>query len=335
MARLEPTAVDARAASQQRPGAGDPAMTGQRAFPATGPVGLREGSVLTGIVLLLGAVTCFACIDGIAKWVNQTNDPLLTTAIRYFGSFLVVSVVCNPWTRVGLPRTNSFRLQVGRALCLVTATIATFYAYRHLPLAEATSITFAAPLIVALMAGPILGEWPGRHRLAAVGAGFAGVLVVTRPWSAGLSPAVLLAGLTAIVNALYSITTRQLASRDNPITTLFYTGVVGTVAMLPVVPFLHTLPSSPTLWLAMASLGLLGAFGHWLLILAHQRATPSILAPFFYAQLIGATVFGWLVFGEVPSRWTIAGATIITTSGLYLLYRERVRGVQPSADLVR
>jgi drug/metabolite transporter (DMT)-like permease len=266
---------------------------------------LPANQLLGGILLLLGAVSCFAGMDATAKWINQTNDPMLTAA--------------------GLPRTNSLPLQCGRAVCLVAATITSFFAYRHLPLTQATAITFASPLIVAIIAGPMLGEWPGRHRLGAVAAGFAGVLIVTRPWSGHLQPAVALAFLTAVLNAVYSVTTRILATRDRALTTLFYTGVVGSAVMLPVLPFAGPYPGSPVIWLAMLLLGALGALGHWLLIMAHDRASPSTLAPFFYAQLLGAAVMGWLMFGEVPNRWTVAGGAVIVASGLYLLFRERMQ----------
>src|SRR3954464_4567540 len=117
---------------------------------------------------MLGAVACFACLDASAKWINRTADPLQTASVRYLGSFLLVSLFFNPWTQAGLLRTRSLKLQCGRALCGVAATICSFFALKYLRLTEATSITFASPLVVALLAGPILGERIGAQRLAAV-----------------------------------------------------------------------------------------------------------------------------------------------------------------------
>ncbi len=288
--------------------------------------GTADGRRAVGMLLLVGAVGCFACLDATAKWVNQTTDPMLTVIARYLGSFLLTLLLCNPLTRAGLPRTRSFALQCARALCLVVATVSSFFAFRHLPLTQATSIVFVAPLLVALAAGPLLGEWPGPRRLGAVAVGFVGVLVVTRPWSGRIEPAVLLAVLTACANALYAVLTRLLAKRDRPLTTLFYSGLIGCAVVLPALPWVQGGAPPAPVWLAFAALGSFGAVGHFLLILAHARAPAATLAPFFYAQLLGATLLGWLVFGEVPSRWTALGGSIIAVSGLYLLYREQVRG---------
>ncbi len=280
---------------------------------------------LIAIGLMLGAVACFACLDASAKWVNRTTDPLQTAAVRYLGSFLLVSFFFNPWTKAGLLRTRSVKLQVARALCLVVATICSFFALKYLRLTEVTSITFASPLVVALLARPILGERIGAHRLAAVLTGFAGVLVVTRPGVGGLHAAALLAVGAACASALYSLTTRLVAAHDASETTLFYTGLVGSLVFLPVTPFVWAWPQASLTWLLLAALGAFGALGHWLLILAHRRAPASVLAPFFYAQLLWATALGFLVFGETPDRWTLVGGAIVMASGLYLVSRERTR----------
>src|SRR5829696_9537896 len=169
---------------------------------------------LIGIALMIGTVACFACLDTSAKWLNRTMDPLQTASIRYVGSFLLVAAFYNPWTRTGLLRTHSLWRQCARAGCLVLATLCAFSALRFLPLTEFTSITFSSPLIVALIAGPLLGEWLGLKRLIAVLIGFTGVLVVTRPGSHGVHPAVILAVGTACANALYSAATRLVAAHD-------------------------------------------------------------------------------------------------------------------------
>lgn len=302
-------------------------MSAERSRP---PAATRN---LAGIALTVIGVLCFSGLDASAKWLNHSLSPLQTVAVRYIGSFLVIAPFLNPWRRPGILRTHHLALQCSRALCLLLATVCSFSALRYLSLTLLTSITFTSPLIVALIAGPFLGERIGPRRVVAVLAGFAGVLVVTRPFGGALHPAALLAVINASACAFYYIMTRRLAAHDPTETTMFYTGFVGALACAPFVPFVWTTPTAPRIWLVMLALAGLGALAHWLLILAHKRAPASVLAPFFYAQLLGATGLGWLVFGEIPDRWTIVGGLIVISSGLYLVYRERVRQKFPSTDV--
>ena len=288
---------------------------------------------LTGIALLVGATMCFACIDASAKFLNRTMEPMQTLTVRYLGSFLLVVLLLNPLTRPGLLRTCRPKLQVARGLGLVAASVCLFTALKYLPLTSTTSLTFSAPLLVALLARPLLGETLGIRRVAAVLAGFAGVLVVTRPWTAAFHPAMAVALLCAGITALYTIVTRILALNDAPETTMLYTGLVGAIAVFPIVPLVWKTPGSAQAWWAMAAMSIFGALGHWLLILAHRKAPASVVAPFFYAQLLWALAFGALVFNEIPDVATLTGGGIVMSSGLYLLYRERRHARPPSADV--
>ena len=286
---------------------------------------------LAGIALLVGATLCFACIDASAKFLNRTNSPMQTLTVRYLGAFLLVACLLNPATRPGILRTRRPKLQIARGLGLVAASVCLFTALKYLPLTATTSITFSAPLLVAVLARPLLRETLGRRRIAAVLAGFLGVLIVTQPWGGSFHPAMGLALLCAGITALYTIATRMLAISDSPETTMFYTGLVGAVAVAPVVPFVWKTPTSPGPWLAMTTMSIFGSLGHWLLILAHKKAPASVVAPFFYAQLIWAVAFAALVFDEVPDGWTLLGGGIVMTSGLYLLYWERQHQRSPDA----
>ncbi|GJD50424.1 hypothetical protein OPKNFCMD_3163 [Methylobacterium crusticola] len=294
--------------------------------------GSGQRDTLIGIALMVGAVAGFACIDASAKLLNRSMNPLLVVAARYIGSFVLVALVFGPRADAGLLRTRRPLLQALRSLSLVISTVCAFFALRYLPLAQVTSITFASPLVVALIAGPLLGERVGWRRVGAVLVGFAGVLVVSRPGMAGMHPAALLAVVTACVNGLYIVATRLLAAHDPPETTLIYTGLVGSVLMAPAVPFLWESPSEPLVWAGMAAIGAFGALGHWLLILAHKRAPASTLAPFAYAQLIWALILSLLVFGDLPDRWTVIGGAVVAASGLYLLYQERPRAAAPGGE---
>lgn len=197
-----------------------------------------------------------------------------------------------------------------------------------------TSIIFSAPLVIALLAGPILGEWPGARRFAAILVGFAGVLIITRPGSSGGLPVqALLAVAVAVQNATLAIVTRKLAGHDSSETTFFYSTLVGAVLVFPAFFLLPWPPLDLFLVAMLALVTLFGTLAHWFLVLAHKHAPASVLAPFFYTQILFASLAGFVVFGDVPDHWTIAGALIIAASGLYLLHRERIRQVPPSTEI--
>jgi len=278
---------------------------------------------LKGIGLMCCAVAAFACLDCMAKYLGNHLPVSQVVGVRYASAFLIALMFSNPINQPGLLRTGRPSLQLGRSVLLLGSTVFNFMAFRYLQLDEALAILFSTPFLVAILAGPILGEWVGWRRWTAIMVGFVGVLVVVRPGMGGLQWAALLSGGSAVCYAFYSITTRMLARYDSSQTTLFYSNMLGAAVMLPILPFVWTPPRSVLDGVLMVALGAFGAFGHYLLILAHRHAPASVLSPFMYTQLIWATAFGYLIFANVPSRWTLAGAAIVIASGLYLLHRER------------
>jgi drug/metabolite transporter (DMT)-like permease len=280
---------------------------------------------LIGIGLMCAALLCFSCLDASAKWLNRSMDPLLTVWWRYVSSVVLVSFAINPWTRPGVLKTNRMWVQIVRSVLLFLSTACNFIALQYLQLAETISIIFSTPLMVALLAGPLLGEWIGPRRLAAIGVGFVGVLVVTRPGVGAMHPAALLSIAGAVAYAFYAIMTRVLAAHDSSQTTMVYSGLAGVVLMTPLLPFIWTTPATPLAWLLVVAIGVFGAVGHWLLILAHARAPAPILSPFIYTQIVWMLALGYILFGDWPDRWTLVGSAIVISSGLYLIYRERAR----------
>jgi drug/metabolite transporter (DMT)-like permease len=281
---------------------------------------------LTGIALMCGAVACFALLDTTAKYLNLYMSTLQVVWARYTGAFLFPFIVSNPWTRPGLVRTSRPVLQIGRSVLLLASTMCNFAALRYLQLDEAIALIFSTPFIVAALSGPILGEWVGWRRWTAIAVGFIGVLVVTRPGPDTFQLAALLSLTAALCYALYSIATRVLARTDSNETTLFYSNMVGAVALIPVVPFVWITPSDPLVIALMVVAGAIGSFGHYLLIAAHRLAPAMVLSPFIYTELVLVIALGFVVFGDVPHRMTLAGSAIVVASGLYLLHREHVRG---------
>lgn len=282
---------------------------------------------LTGIALMCGAVACFALLDTTAKYLNLYMATLQIVWARYTGAFLFPLIVSNPWNRPGLLRTGQPALQIGRSFLLLGSTMCNFLALRYLQLDEAIAIIFSTPFFVAALSGPMLGEWVRWRRWTAIAVGFVGVLVVIRPGVGSFQPAALLSLGGALCYAFYALSTRMLARTDSSETTLFYSNIVGAAALLPVVPFVWSTPGDALVIALMVATGALASFGHYLLIAAHRLAPAAMLASFIYTEIVLVIVLGFLVFGDLPNRWTLTGAAIVVASGLYILQRERrVRG---------
>ncbi len=285
-------------------------------FPAQHP--------LRGILLFMLALMLFASLDATAKYLTAFFAVPLLVWARYALHFLLMLVFVAPSMRTELVRTANLKLQLIRALALLATTGCGMAAFRVMPLAEATAVIFLAPLLVTLLAGPILNERIGAGRWMAVLAGFGGVLLVVRPGS-DLNLAGILWALTgAFSYAIYQILTRRLSHAEHPLTLLFYTALVGTGVMSAALPWFWVGTSpEPLQWLLIASLGIYGGAGHFLLIRAFRLAPASTLTPFTYAQLVWAGLLGWLVFGNVPDAVTAAGMAVIAASGLWLALAER------------
>src|SRR5215467_14116608 len=199
---------------------------------------------LTGIALMCGAVGCFAFLDATAKYLGRHVDVLEVVWARYTFGFLLALLWFNPISRPGILRTARPLLQVGRSALLLGSTVLNFFAIKWLQLDQALTIIFATPFLVAALSGPVLGEWVGPRRWAAIAVGFLGVLVVTRPGFSAIHPAALLSAGGALCYAAYALSTRILARSDSSQTTLFYSNLVGAVVILPAVVTVWTPPES-------------------------------------------------------------------------------------------
>ncbi len=273
--------------------------------------------------LVLAAGACFATLDATAKWLIQEHAVFLVVWARYAGQALVVTPIA--WSRAGRGfwRTRHLRLQLVRSLCLVTATACFFGGLRYLPLAEASAIAFLAPMFAIVFSGAVLGEKPTRARWLSALGGFAGILLIVRPGGAVFHPATLLLIGAALSNSMYQLLTRRLP-HDGPYTTLFYTALVGAIALTAALPFSGT--AVPLTWTDAAflvTLGVLAAFGHLLFISGFLMAPASLLAPFTYVQMLWATFYGWLLFRHLPDAVSLLGMGVIVASGVALVLHER------------
>jgi drug/metabolite transporter (DMT)-like permease len=296
-------------------------MTARRfSYPAADP---RQRLVAIGLMAL--ATVCFAALDSTAKYlvVREAVPVAEVTWLRFVGHVVFSAVVLWPFALRPSLRSAKPLIQVLRSALMVVTTGFNFVALRYLQLDQTVTIFFLTPLLVAALAGPLLHEWVGWHRVLAIIVGFLGVLVVMHPGLGGLRWAMLLVLVATFGYALYNIATRYLAAFDPPEVTQTYTPLAGAVVMAPFALPAWQWPQDALVWLLFASLGFWGGLGHWLLILAHRHAPAPVLAPFIYLGLIWMSVAGLLIFGDVPTLWTLSGAAIVILSGLYLLARER------------
>lgn len=276
-----------------------------------------------GIGLLLVAVAFFAAMDTTAKYLGQFYPMPGVVWARYAMNLAVLLALLAARGELRFVRTARPGIQVLRGLLLGSATMLFFLSLTVLPLAEAASIGFVMPLIVSLLAVPMLGERMDMPRLLAVLVGLAGVLLVMRPGSAVFTPYALLPLAMAVVNAFYQILTRKIAGVEPPMTSLFYGALVGAVMFTPVVPFAFELPRAWTHWALLGMIGVLATVGHLALIRAYESATATLLAPFHYSILVWVLLFGYAVFGDFPDGWSLAGMAVIVLSGLYVANRQR------------
>lgn len=287
---------------------------------------------LIGIALMCGTVALFACLDTTAKYLNTEMDAFQIAWGRYTSAFILTLFVSNPISRPELLKTGSLKLQVLRSLLLVASTVLNFLALRWMQLDEVLSIIFTFPFIVAMASIPLLGERIGWRRWSAICFGFCGVLVITRPGFATVQPAALFSLAATICYGFYAVITRIVSRTDSNQTSLFYTNLIGALVMVPIVPFVWQSPGHWTMVALMLLTGVLGSLGHFLLISGHKLAPASILAPFIYTQLIWVVILGYVVFDHVPNVWTMAGASMVVGSGLYMIWRERKLGRSTTSE---
>jgi drug/metabolite transporter (DMT)-like permease len=282
----------------------------------------KPGRTVSGILLMIAAVSTFAMLDATAKYTVESLSTAMVVCFRYGIASAYVALLVWRMGGARLLVTSHRKLHAMRGLLLLGATGFNFLALNYIQLAQTSAITFSNPLIVCVLSPWLLGERVGFRRWMAVIVGFIGVLVIIRPGTAGFHWAMAASLLSALCGALYQIATRHVGLRDQALTSLFYVTLTGA---LGAVPLALVDWQTPEIWqwglLGLAAI--FGTVGHFMLTEAHRRAPASLLAPFVYTQIVPMIVIGFLVFGDVPDGWTLAGGLVVIASGLYVLYRER------------
>lgn len=288
---------------------------------------------LRGILMIMTAVAMFTVMDSIAKYLSRFYPVPGIVWARYAFHLLFVVMILGPRMKLGLLRSKRLGLQIARGAVLAASSLLFFSALKFMPMAEASSISFVAPVLVTLLAVVLLKEKVERARWVAVAAGFMGVLIIIRPGSGVFSWVAVLPLATAASFAAYQILTRKLAGVDSPYTSLFYSGLIGTVLLAAVLPFQWTTPTTVAHALLLPAIGFLGGISHLILIRAYDQASVSTLAPFTYTQFIWVILIGYLVFGDFPDRWSLIGIAVIMASGIYIATHQRLSERLQRAEL--
>lgn len=278
---------------------------------------------IVAIALMCGAMLLFTGLDTSSKWLGLRLPIVEIVWARYVGATVIALASARPWSRPAVLLSKRPGLQVLRSLLLLGSTAFGVIALRSLQLAETATISFLTPIFVALLAGPLLGERVGFERMIAIVVGFVGVLIATRPGTSAFQPVVVIAVVGVLCNSGYMIATRKLAGVNSSQTTLVWTQAAGVVLATPLLPWTWVTPQSPHVWAVLAGLGVFGAAGHALVIVAHKYAPAPVLTPFSYTQLVWMIVSGYLIFGDVPPAATLVGATLVVACGAWLALRER------------
>lgn len=272
-----------------------------------------------GIALMSLAMLGIPIVDGIAKYLSADYSSLFIGWARYaVASLFVLPLAYRYHGRRIFPDEQRFAHLV-RTAFLVTAMTLYFLAIARIPIALAVSAYFVGPVIAVVLSILFLKESLTWRKMISLGLGFIGSLVILRP-SGDIEIGIIMAFGAGLFFALYLIATRQASQHSDPIKTLAFQCVVGTVLLSPQAAFTYDIPEIDVLWLFLG-LGMFSAIGHILTIQAFRLADASTLAPLVYLELVGTAAIGFLIFAEVPTSTTIIGAGLIILSGIALVAR--------------
>jgi drug/metabolite transporter (DMT)-like permease len=298
-------------------------MSASPAF-ATG----TQDKPLVGILWILAAGFVLSVMDGLIKWAVGVLPVAQVVAVR---SVFVLLFMMPMIARSGGTASLRPRKPLGHALrvVLTVASILTFFeAVRLLPLATVIAIGFGAPLLMTALSVPVLGERVGVHRWSAIAVGFAGVLIITRPGAEGVSWPALLALVSSVFFAAHLVSARYLARSETDMALMFWQNLGVLLITAALAPFVWTKIGLADLAGIAAMAGLL-VLGQYCTVRAFRTAPVGAVAPFQYVELVWATLIGFLFWSELPGTHVWIGAAIVVASGLYLIWRERVRARMP------
>lgn len=298
-------------------------MNIEDAMATSPPKSAARNSGRAGIAWMMLCTLLFVSQDAIIRVLTRTYPVIEVVWARCAVHLLLIAVflaVRSPH----LMRSSRPALQIGRSLLLLGIALFLAQAMRIMPFADIQSVAAVAPVLVTALSVPLLGEKVGWRRWIGVLCGLSGALLIIGPASDAFHWVVALPLAAALCNALYQILTRMLRDHDRPQTTIFFTGIGGTLVCTLLLPFNWVTPDL-TGGVLMVLLGTLGLVSHFCLIRAYSAAPAATIAPFGYMTLVWSALFAVTLFGEVLKLSTLAGGAVIVASGIYIFHREQAR----------
>ncbi|WP_306151841.1 DMT family transporter [Roseovarius sp. MMSF_3281] len=285
---------------------------------------MTEQNTRLGITLMVVTTFIFAVQDGISRHLAGEYNVLMVVMIRYwfFAAFVMSVAARKAGGLRAAAQTKQPLVQGFRALLLVAEICVMIYGFTLLGLVESHAVFICYPLLIAALSGPILGEYVGWRRWAAIGVGFVGVIIILEPGFGVFQPAAVVPLIAALMFALYGLLTRYVARQDSAATSFFWTGTVGSVAMTALGLWFWEPMTGPD-WVWMGALCITGALGHFTLIKCYEVAEASSVQPFAYLQLVFGSAIGVTVFAETIRPNVAFGAALIVGAGLFTLWRQR------------
>lgn len=279
--------------------------------------------IALGVLLICLSGLLFPIMNGLVQVLSPRYPTEQIVWVRMASHLLFLVGVFAPSRGIaGLMRTRRPFWQFANSLLIVAATALFFAGVKHMHLASASAVSLSAPLFVAALAWPLLGERLTISRLLGAIGGFVGVLIVIRPGTSVFQLASLYIVGSAACYALYQIFTRKVAAEDRPETSACYSALVGTLVMTAIAPFSAVAFRSSVDAATMLSLGLFGGLGYYCVARALALAPANFIAPFQYVQLIGSVIVGYFVSARWPDAMTLLGSAVIIGSGIVMWWRE-------------
>lgn len=286
---------------------------------------LEDRDARKGVLLMLGGLALFSILNGVVK--AQAAIFPVNQIVFFRNSFGLLSLVLLMQMMGGraLLVTRRPGAQFWQAFCFTGVLVFMFFAYQHMPLADATAISFLQPLLVVLLSAPLLGEKVSLSRWIAVGVGFVGVLLMVQPSGQGSLIGALAAGIATLFSAICLIQQRFLSRDEQTLTIVFYTMLFSSLIVLPSLFWFWV---QPTLlqFAGLVAMGLASGFCQYITTRAVFFAPVASIAPIKYTAMLWAIVIGYLWFGDIPTIWVLIGSSIVILATLIIL---RTPGKRP------